>query len=227
MLGIGGLDREHPLLHQIVRGTLIALEGELHVVGRDRVAIVKPGTLADDKLVAEAVLGRRPRFGEARRQRLTRHRLHHRIMERVHHHEGGDDARCLRRVKPCRGQRDVHAPNQLPLRASRPGYAGGAGDQPKRRESESLAACDAGLVLGGLTFPVTFGKRAHLPPPFGGPYGWSLASMVGEICINVFSILMKRFTHIGAWLARSDRSTARQARAWRLRSFGLGAGCDF
>ena len=38
---IGGLDRRDPLLEHVVRGAAIALERELHVLGRDRVAVVE------------------------------------------------------------------------------------------------------------------------------------------------------------------------------------------
>ena len=60
----------------------------------------------------------RPRLGEARRQRLARHRLHHRVVQRVEHHEGRDDALRLGRVEPGRRQRDVNAPRSAARRAA-------------------------------------------------------------------------------------------------------------
>ena len=51
--------------------------------------------------------------------------------------------------------------------------------------------------------------------------------MVGQICINVFSILMKRFPDIGAWLTRSDRSTDRQASGLALAQLRVRRGVRF
>ena len=60
MARIGRLDLGDPLLHQLVRGAAIALEGELDVLGGDRVAVVELGALAQHEIVGQAVLGRRP-----------------------------------------------------------------------------------------------------------------------------------------------------------------------
>ena len=66
--------------------------------------------LADDELVREAVLGLRPRLGEARRLLPGWHRLHQRVVQSVEHHERRDDALGLGGIEPARRKRDVHAP---------------------------------------------------------------------------------------------------------------------
>ena len=49
--------RGHPLLEELGRGAPVALEGELHVLGGEGVAVVEHDALAEHELVAEAVLG--------------------------------------------------------------------------------------------------------------------------------------------------------------------------
>src|SRR5215831_12916806 len=64
MSGIGCFDRRNLLLDQRLIGAAIALEGELDVLGGDRLAIVKFGTITQHKIPAEAILRHRPRLGE-------------------------------------------------------------------------------------------------------------------------------------------------------------------
>src|SRR5207249_7238774 len=111
---------------------LVALEGELHVGGRDRLAVVELHALADDELVREPVLRRRPRLREARRVLPGRHGLHQRVVQRVEHHERRDDALGLGGVEPAGGQRDVHAPGHGALR----GGGRGAGDTEQEDERD-------------------------------------------------------------------------------------------
>ena len=116
MLCIRRLDRSHTLLQQALAGSVIALEGEPHVIGRDGLAVVEDRAFAQDEIIGEAVLGRRERLCEARRLKLTRHRLHQAVVQRIEDHEGRDDPGGFRRVEPRRGEGNVHAIGQLPLR---------------------------------------------------------------------------------------------------------------
>ena len=67
--GIGRLHRGDAVLQRLDRGAAVALQRELHVVRRQRVAVVEERTFPEDELVDEAVLGDRPRFGEPGRPR--------------------------------------------------------------------------------------------------------------------------------------------------------------
>ena len=108
--GVHDLHLAHALLEQPGPGAAVALEGELHVGRRHRVVVVELDALADDELVGEAVLGHRPRLGQARRVEAGRHRLHQRVVQGVEHHERRDDALGLGGIEPARRKRDVHAP---------------------------------------------------------------------------------------------------------------------
>ena len=119
MLRIGCLDRREIGLHQVVRCAAVAFIGELDVFGGDRLTVVEFGLLPDHEVVGQPVRRRRPRLRQARRLRLARHRLHHRVVQRVQHHERGDDPLRLRRIQPIRRQRDMHAVSQLPARRGR------------------------------------------------------------------------------------------------------------
>ncbi len=128
LVGVGCLDGGHPVLDLLVGRAAIPLEGEFHVIGRDLIAVVKLDAFAQNELVGEAVRGHGPRLGQARRHRLARHRLHHGVVQGIHHHERRDHARRLRRVEPRRRQRDVHAPGELTLRTGGVGCWAGRGD---------------------------------------------------------------------------------------------------
>ena len=145
MLGIRNLDLGHPVLHHVPGVAAVAFEGELHVLGGHRVAVVEFHALPQDKIVGEAVLGCRPGLGEARRQRLTGHRLHDRVVQGVQHHKRGNDPRRLRRVEPRRGKCGMDAPGQLPLRDGGKGRARHAGDQAERGKYKEVAASQVGL----------------------------------------------------------------------------------
>ena len=83
-LRVDDLDRGHPRFQRGGAAALVALERELHVVGRERYP------LAEHELVGEPVVRDRPRFGEARRPRVARHRFHERVVERVQGEERRD-----------------------------------------------------------------------------------------------------------------------------------------
>ncbi len=124
VLWIGSFDLRDLAFHQVVRRALVALEREFDVLGGHRIAVVKLGVLADDEGIADPVLGGGPRLGEARRLQLPRHRLHHRIVQCVEHHERGDETERLGRIEPGWRQRDVDAPGQLPVRGRGDRHAG-------------------------------------------------------------------------------------------------------
>ena len=111
--GVGSLHRRDALLERLGGRATVALEGELDVLGGDRLAVVELHSLAEDELVDETVRGHRPRLGQARRDGIARHRLEHRVVQGVDHHEGRDDPGGLGRIEPGGGERDVRAPDHL------------------------------------------------------------------------------------------------------------------
>ncbi len=142
---IHGLDLAHALLQDLRPRALVPLEGELHVRGRDRLAVVELRALAKDELVREPVLRLRERLREARGVEASGHGLHQRVVQGVEHHEGRGDPLGLTGVEPARGQRDVDAPGhgarrrvRAPLRrASR--RAGSTETQDDRHEDDDDA----------------------------------------------------------------------------------------
>src|SRR5439155_1357573 len=135
---VRGLDRQHAVPEHLVGGAAIALQRELDVLGSDRLAIVKAHAFAEHELVDEPVRRRAPRLGQARRHGVARQRLHHRVVQRVQHHERGDDAGGLRRVEPGRREGEVHRPGQLALwRRVAPRRAGGREGEQQQRDEES------------------------------------------------------------------------------------------
>ena len=149
-----------------MRVAAVALEGELDVLGGDRLAIMEGRALAQHELVAEAVLRGRPGFSKARRQQPTRHRLHQRVVQRVQDHERGNDPRGLRRVEPGRRQRDVRAPNQLALRRRGEDGAGSAGDNAERGQRQRVAPCRVRPAVTSLFHHVRSLKSCASHVPF-------------------------------------------------------------
>ena len=133
--GIGRLDGGHPVLERFRGGALVPIEGELHVVGGDGLTIVELRALAQDEVVGEPVLGRRPRLGEARSLRVARHRLEHRVVKRVEEHVRRDDARRLGGVEPGGRDRHVDGPGELPFRGGRRGR-GAERSQEQQRDDQ-------------------------------------------------------------------------------------------
>ncbi len=110
---IRSLHRRDALLERLAGRTPVALERELDVLGDDRLAVVELHPLAEHEVVDETVRGHRPRLGQARRDGIARHRLEHRVVQGVDHHEGRDDPGGLGRIEPGGGERDVRAPDHL------------------------------------------------------------------------------------------------------------------
>jgi hypothetical protein len=110
---IDHVDARDLVLEQLRRRAAIALEGELHVLGGERIAVVKDDALAQDELVAEPVLRHGPRLGERRRHAIAGHGLHQRVVQGVEDLHERDDAGVLRGIEPRGGQGDVHRPRHL------------------------------------------------------------------------------------------------------------------
>src|SRR5205085_6587333 len=88
-----GIDDLHLLYALLEQGRLrapVALERELHVLGGDGIAVVKPRPLAQHELPRAAVPGYAPRLGEAGGVEVAGHRLDERVVERVEDHERRD-----------------------------------------------------------------------------------------------------------------------------------------
>ena len=111
------------------------LEAVFHVFGRERVAVVKLDALAQLELVGELVLALVPRFRQARRHRVARHRLYQRVVQRVQDPERGQDAlRRLARVHPRGRDRHVKRPLHLAFRLGLLGCPRRAGHQQPHRQ---------------------------------------------------------------------------------------------
>ncbi len=114
--GIRRLDRGDLLLQHLRGDATVALERELHVVGREGRAIVKSHALAQHELIDQTVPRYRPRLGEARRHLMARHRLHEAVVERVEEQERRDEAGRLGGLEEARRGREVERPRHLPGR---------------------------------------------------------------------------------------------------------------
>jgi hypothetical protein len=111
--GIDDLDGRDARLHDRRRGATIALEGELDVFRRQRIAVVELHARAQDELVHQAILRDRPGLGQAPGLRLARHGLHEGVVQRVQDQERRDETRCLGRIEEGRRQREVDGPGHL------------------------------------------------------------------------------------------------------------------
>ena len=166
MARIEDVDSRRMRFQQVVRGAAIALERELDVLCGHRLTVVEDRALAQREIVAEAVLRRRPGFGETGRQQLPGHRLGQRIMQCVEYHKRGDDPRGLRRIEPGRGQRDGRGPGQLSTGCAGESLARRLQREPERGERKHVAA----------GHPARSGCRLHGCPPVG--------ALVTEPCRN-------------------------------------------
>jgi len=108
--GVHHLHLAYTLAEEAGGAALVALERELHVLGRHRFTIVESHALAEHEVPDAPVPGHRERLGQGWRVQVTWHRLHQRVMQRVQDHERRDLGLGLRGVEPAGGERDVHAP---------------------------------------------------------------------------------------------------------------------
>ena len=135
--GIDGQHLAHLVLEDLRARAAVALERELHVLGRDRLAVMELRALADDEVVREPVLRRRPRLGEAWRERTRRHRLHHRVVQCPEDHERRGDSLGVRRIEEPRRDRDVDTVGDLAFgRGLGDGHGAGGRRRHGQREGE-------------------------------------------------------------------------------------------
>ena len=202
--GVGDFHRGDPLHHQIVRGAAIAFERKFHVLRSHRVAIVKQRALAQREIIGKAVFRCGPRLGKARRRRLAWHQFHHRIVQRIEHHERRDDPRHVGRIEPHRGERHVHPPRQLAVRSCGNGRAGGTGDQTERGKGEEVAASHAGNVrIRGKLVAIAH-KRLHRSPPAQTPLFAGLVPTLDQLLLPAYG----NGSQIQIWIAIFARSSA-------------------
>src|SRR5262249_47750589 len=110
---------------------LVALVAELHVLGRDGVAIVEGETAAELELVGPSIGALAPRLRKARAHLLARVRTDESVVNGVEQSEGRDLWRRRGGVEPARSDGDVPGHHGLARRRSGecrgrgPGDAGG------------------------------------------------------------------------------------------------------
>src|SRR4029453_9354007 len=148
---IDDVDRLHPVVQQLGGSALVALEGELHVVGREWIAVVELETRAELELVDEPVRALLPRLREAGRHVVAGQRLDQRVVHRVQEDERRPDARRLGRIEEYRRDRRVEGYRELPVRlALRVGRSIPSGQDEEGDESDSAR------------------ERTHIESPDGG-----------------------------------------------------------
>ena len=181
---IRSLDRRHALLERPGGRAPVTLERELDVLGGDRIAVVEPGAAPEDELVDETVGRHIPRLGQSGRHGVARQGLHHRVVQRVEHHERRDDPGGLGRVEPRGRQRDVHGPGQLTL------GRGGGRRGPDRQDREDEPRSDAASNVSHRSTPHG-SPRAAAMPRAGVLSGWVTAgpssSTCGPTCLSLGS----------------------------------------
>ena len=117
----GRLDLLDRVLQHLGGAAPVALEGELHVLRGDRLAVVELRG-PQHELRREHVLGHGPRLRQARARAHAGHRLDQPVVEHVEQEIGRDGALALRGVQPPRDRAEVHRDGERALR--RRGRAG-------------------------------------------------------------------------------------------------------
>jgi hypothetical protein len=97
-------------------GALGPVEAELHILGGERIAVVEPEPLAQLELVGLLIGADRPGLGQAGREMVAGHRLHQRVVQRVHHPERREHADDLGGIEPLGRECHVERPAHLALR---------------------------------------------------------------------------------------------------------------
>ena len=95
---IWDLHGRHTVFESLARRAPISLKGIFHVLGRNRFTVVELDTLAQNELIDESVVRKRPRFSKAGCKWLARHRLNGGVVQRVIDHVRRDDPSGLCRV---------------------------------------------------------------------------------------------------------------------------------
>src|SRR4030095_8144648 len=80
---VDDVDRRDVVLQHLGGRAAVTLEGELDVLGGERITVVETDTLSQDELVREPIRRSAPRFGQARRERVTGQRLNQRVVQGV------------------------------------------------------------------------------------------------------------------------------------------------
>ena len=155
---VDDLDACNLLLEELGGGAAIALEGELDVLGRHRLAVVEDDVAPQGELVGEPVRRHRPGLGERGRRRIAGHGLHQRVVQRVEHEHAGDDAGMLAGIEPGRRDRDVHRPGHLAFRR------GGCPRGRRRQEESQGEHDDGGAGPGRISHGILLGKVAAISP---------------------------------------------------------------
>src|SRR5438309_2623974 len=102
-------------------------------------------------------------MGETWRVDVARHRLDHRVVQRVEHHERGDQRLRVGRIEPERRERNVEGPSQLTLRPRRAGDRGSARNKARRGRGQEVAAGQGETIasrLRRLTIRLTMVMKA-------------------------------------------------------------------
>jgi hypothetical protein len=153
---IDDLDLADVVLQGLRPGALIALEAELDVFGRHRVAVVKLQSGPQFELIGQAVLALLPGLREARSHLLSGVGPDEGVVDRIEHAEGRDLRRSRRRIEPA--GRDRHVPSHhRPPRGRRLGGWRRCGRKCQDRGNEQTDQCRT---------PVPEFERNHQSLPF-------------------------------------------------------------
>src|SRR5262249_19811316 len=136
-MGIDDLDGLHAIVQQLGGDTLVALEAPLHVVGGERIAIVKAQPLAQLELVHESICALLPRFGQTRRHVVAGQRLDQRVGERVQEDERRPEPWGLRGIEKRGGDGRVERDGELTVWLAL--RAGGAGPDEEEAGEQDRA----------------------------------------------------------------------------------------
>ena len=163
LMRVDDLHRLDVLLQVSGARAFVALETELHVLGRERVAVVKRHALTQLKIVHQAIRTLAPLGGQTGRHGTVRHGFDYGIMESIQEHERGNDAGGLGRVKPGRSNGDMNGPRHLAtggaLLRQRGGQMGpalmpGEHTSSATRSTEESTSGEGELRLRGMTHGV-------------------------------------------------------------------------
>src|SRR5262249_5739492 len=144
----------------------IALEGEFHVLGGHRLAIVELGAGAQHEAVAEPVRGGGVGFRQTWLGALSPARVSRPGLAGLEPQErGGNDPR-FRRVEPGRRQRDVGAIDKLVVTGPRGPGAGG--QDAERGKTQQVASRRGRRGTPGDGIVMVASRRAHEVTPWCG-----------------------------------------------------------
>ena len=131
-MGVDDLDGLDPLVQDLGRDAPVAGEAELHVLGRERIAVVEPEPLSQLELVHEPVRTLFPRLGQARAHVVAGQRLDQRVVQGIEEDERCAESRGLGGIEKRGRDGGVEGDGQL---AFGPVLAGGL-PTPCRQEQK-------------------------------------------------------------------------------------------